>query len=194
MSGVLVPVSSPLRLGHLCAPHGSWCRPETWGPLPVRDACSQSAAPAPSASKARTCPARGQAGCWRPACPEHTGAWKPPCPRGAGRGSPYTAALLWELQSPHPGRLLRALSPRGDTRGEPSWGQKRCLGSSCVESHCLIPSAQASSSLPSGGFIFSSPLPRGQGHTVVFLWQASLSFLLEMGRVVSAASWGVVKV
>lgn len=80
------------------------------------------------------------------------------------------------------------------TRGEPSWAQKRCLGSSCVESHCLIPSAQASSSLPGGGFIFSSPLPWGQGHAVVFLWQATLSCLLEMGRVVSAASWGVVKV
>lgn len=88
------------------------------GPLSVHDACSQSAAsPPPTASKAGTCPSRGQAGCWRPACPEHTQAWKPPCPRGAGRGSPYTAALLWELQSPHRGRLLRALSPRGDTRG-----------------------------------------------------------------------------
>lgn len=104
-------------------------------------------------------------------------------------GSPLVGAA-----ESSPGEVTE--SPESSRRhsGEPSWGQKRCLGSSWVESHCLIPSAQASSSLPSGGFIFSSPLPRGQGHGVVFLWQASLNFLLEMGRVVSAASWGVVKV
>ena len=54
MSGVpLVPISPPLRHARLYAPHGSWCRPETRGALPVRDAGLFTGCPPPPTRLAR---------------------------------------------------------------------------------------------------------------------------------------------
>lgn len=82
----LVPVSP-----HYAAP-GSWCRLETRGALPVRDTGLFTGCALPPASRAGTRLARGQAGCWRPACPEHTRARKPPWARVPVHDSPPVGA------------------------------------------------------------------------------------------------------
>lgn len=187
MSGVpLVPISPPLRHARLYAPHGSWCRPETRGALPVRDAGLFTGCPPPPTSRAGTRLARGQAGCWRPACPEHTRAWKPPWARVPVHDSPPVGAA-----GSSPGEVTKSPASSGwQHSGGAFLGPEAGLwvGS-------LPYSKYTGLLLPSEGRVYlqHSAAP-GQGHRVVFLWQVTSQCAVENGEGRKCSFMGFVRV